>query len=117
MDDFTRDERNRLIRELRDKGWSHRRIGKDPRVRLSASTVHAILRPVVDDDDFTTGNGSASPVMDADVMNRLHLYRMCYLPGVDRDAVSALYRQVPPPTFAEAAAILGVDAGWLREQV
>ena len=30
MDDFTRDERNRLIRELRDKGWSHRRIGKGP---------------------------------------------------------------------------------------
>jgi hypothetical protein len=89
---------------------------KDPRVRLSASTVHAILRPVVDDDDFTTGNGSASPVMDADVMNRLHLYRMCYLPGVDRDTVSALYRQVPPPTFADAAAILGVDADWLREQ-
>ena len=39
-DRATRDE---LIVSLRARGWSHRRIGRDRRVRLSAPTVQQIL--------------------------------------------------------------------------
>ena len=97
------DERDELIRGMREDGLSLREIGRA--VGLSAVQGRRILTAGRNE---TARAGRrrcdepAPPVPD--------LYRMCDLPGVDRDAVSALYRQVPPPTFAETAAILGVDA-------
>ncbi len=53
MANYSRQPRDELVRQLREQGWSFRRIAAHPKVMLSVGAVHAIVhRDDVEDDDL-----------------------------------------------------------------
>ena len=88
MPNFKRGPRNDLIRQLRERGWSMRRIARHPDVDLSVAMVHLILNPAVDDDDADV---EVEPVIELTEgrRNLLELYRACYAEVPDPAATAA----------------------------
>jgi hypothetical protein len=100
MANYTREPRNDLIRKLRGQGWSLRRIGAHPKVRLSVGAVHAVLHADdADVDDVDDAGRVPPPVDDDDDVNEYVLRTLvadCMRADGSVDRESALWRLVFP---------------------